>query len=119
MDGRFRKVDVLKYSFCGGGGIYCNNEHRDILYNIMKDKFGKPNGNSLRVEESTWKYVLEYRKVFVTIYDFGDYWSLGFLELNNFVPDFELIFAVARMLNDYLKQQIELMKNASKEAILV
>ncbi|MDH4129709.1 MAG: hypothetical protein OEV44_13190, partial [Spirochaetota bacterium] len=116
MDGRFRKIDVSNYSFCGGGGIYCNNEHRTILYDIMRDKFGKPNGNSLRVEESTWEYLLEYRGVYVTIYDFGEYWSQGFLELENYVPDYELIFAVSKMLHDFLKQQIELKLAKANEA---
>ena len=115
MDGRFRKIDVLNYQFTGGGGIYCNNEHRDLLRSLAKDLFGKPNGNSLRSEESTWKYVLEYQGVFVTLYDFGDFWSQGFLELQNVVPDYEVIYAVSRMLYDHITQLLEAKVETSKK----
>ncbi len=119
MDGRFRKVHVPQYSFVGGGGIYCNKEHHDLLYRIMRHVWGKPNGNSLRNEESTWMYVVEYMGVFLTIYDYGDNWSLGFLELDDSVPDYELIFAFSRMLYNYLSQTLESQLSVAKEPVLV
>lgn len=119
MDGKCRKVDVSKYKFVGGGGVYCNNKHRDLLFQTMKSKFGKPNANSLRSDDCTWMYVLEYRGAFLTIYDYGHFWSQGFLELENAIPDYELMYAVSRMLNVYLKQQLDLELQEVKEAVLV
>ncbi len=107
MDGRFRKIDINNLSFVKGGGLYCNNIHLDILTDIMKDRFGKPNGNSLRTDESTWKYILEYQGIYLTIYDYNSYWSLGFLELKNVIPDYELIKAYSRMLYNFLQSLIE------------
>ena len=115
MEGRFRKIDVSQYQFKAGGGIYCNNEHKNILFNLMKSKFGKPNGNSLRADDCTWKFVLEFREIYLTIYDFGEFWSLGFLEREDVIPDYELIYAFSRMLFNYLNEEIQA-KLSSQEA---
>jgi len=116
MDGRFQKVDVSKHSFNKGSGLYCNNEHRKALLEVMKDKFGKPNGNSLRDDECTWKYVLEYQGVCLTVYDYGELWSLGFLERSQVIPDYELIYAVSRMLFNYLSQLLKIKLQANEAA---
>ncbi len=114
MDGRFQKIDVTETVFTGRGGLYCNNENRDLVYHIMKEKFGKPNGNALRDEESTWKYILEFQGIYLAIYDYNGFWSLGFLELQNLVPDYELIYALSSMLFNYLNQQIESYSETTK-----
>lgn len=116
MDGRFCKIDASSYSFKKGGGIYCNNEGEPEMAQIMKDKFGKPNGNSLRADESTWKYILEYQGVYLTIYDFNNFWSLGFLELEDHVPDYEIIYAISRMLFNYLNEEVQSKLN-QREAV--
>ncbi len=107
MEGRFRKVLVSKYALEDSGGIFINNNNAGALFTIMKEKFGKPNGNSLRTEESTWKYILEYQGVYLSVYDYNEYWSIGFLELDKRVPDYELIFAISRMLFDFLKKKLD------------
>ncbi len=114
MDGRFQKIDVSESSFSGGGGLYCNNENRDLVFHIMKEKFGKPNANVLRDEDSTWKYVLEFQGAYLSVYDYNEFWSLGFLELQDHVPDYELIYALSSMFFNYLKQQIEIFSQTEK-----
>lgn len=103
MEGRFKKIKNLQgFKPNAGGRLYCNLENPEKLFEILYSSFGSPNGNSLKPKDSQWQYILEYQKIYLTIYPMGTYWNLGFLEQENIIPDYEVIEAVSRMLYEYL-----------------
>ena len=108
MNGRFSKIPMNSYNFCNEGAVLCGNRNKRAIYQVMLDKFGKPNANLMRSEDSTWKYLLRYEDSFITIYDHSDDWTIGFAETTEFTPDYELLSAVTNMLKTYLLKELQI-----------
>ena len=104
MVGRFRKLEVSNVIFSGGGGIFCNNSDQDKLYQFLQEHFGTPNGNFINQKETSWKYILEYEGYFITMYNFNDFWTIGFLEEEGTVVDYGKVYALSKMLFDYIRR---------------
>ncbi len=106
MTGRYIKKDVSNINFTSGGGIYCNNDNQEKVFEFCKKNYGKPNGESHTGPETSWKYILEYENYFITVYNFYDKWSIGFLEKENSIVDYGKVFALAKMFLDYIKKEV-------------
>lgn len=116
---KFFKINLSKYedSILNHFVLYEKNLSKIDAYNVIHSYFGKPNANKLRNNETTWKYILEYKMNFFSIYDFSDTWSLGFIEIKNIIPDYQVIHSIASMLHKEIKNEIS--RNLEKTKTII
>ena len=105
-----------------GAGILTGSPggvNRTLVFKVMWDNFGPPNGHSFDDEKQTWEWVLKTDKGLLTVYDYKGTWSIGFLQASNTIQEsfgkVEELTEYATALKDAVLQETKNIKVSRKQ----